>query len=95
MSFLYTGYYGTLAGWSRTIGELAPAVGTREELALLGVGRVRAGQPGEARRELLVVLAARHPDDAEVAYQAAWVHDVLGLEAEAVASTSGPWRVTG
>ena len=29
-------------------------------------------------------LAAEFPDDAEVAYQTAWVHDVLGLEAEAV-----------
>ena len=35
-------------------------------------------------RELLVALAADYPDDAEVAYQAAWAHDVLGLEAEAV-----------
>lgn len=35
-------------------------------------------------RDLLVALAAELPDDAEVAYQTAWVHDVLGLEAEAV-----------
>lgn len=38
----------------------------------------------EEARELLVALAARWPDDAEVAYQTAWAHDVLGLEAEAV-----------
>jgi tetratricopeptide (TPR) repeat protein len=48
---------------------------------------LRAGG-GEAERsrarELLVELAAAWPDDAEVAYQAAWAHDVLGLEAEAV-----------
>jgi tetratricopeptide (TPR) repeat protein len=52
--------------------ELARAVELRE-----------AGKRDEAR-ELLVALAARHPDDAEVAYQTAWVHDALGLEAEAV-----------
>ncbi|NBE96598.1 tetratricopeptide repeat protein [Nonomuraea sp. KC401] len=52
--------------------ELARAVHLREE-----------GQGEEARR-LLVDLARRHPDDAEVSYQAAWAHDALGLEAEAV-----------
>ncbi|MEV1168004.1 tetratricopeptide repeat protein [Nonomuraea sp. NPDC049784] len=52
--------------------ELARGVRLREE-----------GKPEEAR-ELLVELARRHPDDAEVAYQTAWVHDTLGLEAEAV-----------
>lgn len=52
--------------------ELAQAVRLREE-----------GKRDEAR-QLLIDLARRHPDDAEVAYQAAWVHDVLGLEAEAV-----------
>ncbi|WP_043615104.1 tetratricopeptide repeat protein [Nonomuraea candida] len=41
------------------------------------------GEREEARR-LLVELASRHPGDAEVAYQTAWVHDSLGLEAEAV-----------
>ena len=49
-----------------------------EAVALRG-----AGEPEQARR-LLVALAAEFPDDAEVAYQTAWVHDVLGLEAEAV-----------
>jgi tetratricopeptide (TPR) repeat protein len=53
-------------------GELAQAVRLREE-----------GKTDEAHR-MLVDLARRHPEDAEVAYQAAWVHDVLGLEAEAV-----------
>lgn len=41
------------------------------------------GEAGAAREELLE-LAGRYPDDAVIAYQAAWVHDVLGLEAEAV-----------
>ncbi|MFI7707274.1 tetratricopeptide repeat protein [Nonomuraea sp. NPDC049480] len=52
--------------------ELAQAVRLREE-----------GKRDEAR-ELLVDLARRHPEDAEVAYQTAWVHDQLGLETEAV-----------
>ncbi|WP_219465057.1 tetratricopeptide repeat protein [Nonomuraea rhizosphaerae] len=52
--------------------ELARATALRE-----------AGERDEAR-EILLGLAARHPDDAEVAYQTAWVHDALGLEAEAV-----------
>ncbi|MFE4588424.1 tetratricopeptide repeat protein [Streptomyces laurentii] len=42
-----------------------------------------AGRREEAR-DLLVALADRHPDDAEIAYQTAWAHDVLGLEADAV-----------
>ncbi|MFC8511010.1 tetratricopeptide repeat protein [Streptomyces sp. NPDC057411] len=41
------------------------------------------GQAGQAR-EQLVELAERYPEDAEIAYQTAWVHDVLGLEREAV-----------
>jgi tetratricopeptide (TPR) repeat protein len=47
--------------------------------------RLREEGSREEARELLVALAARHPDDAEIAYQTAWVHDALGLEAEAVA----------
>ncbi|MDI3423061.1 tetratricopeptide repeat protein [Streptomyces luteolus] len=41
------------------------------------------GHPTKAR-ERLVVLAEELPYDAQVAYQTAWVHDTLGLEAEAV-----------
>ncbi|GAA2423854.1 tetratricopeptide repeat protein [Streptomyces pulveraceus] len=41
------------------------------------------GHREEARQRLLS-LAAALPEDAEVAYQTAWAHDVLGLEAEAV-----------
>ncbi len=57
--------------------RLATAVKLREE-----------GRREEAR-EMLVALAARLPQDVEVAYQTAWVHDTLGLEAEAV-----PYYVT-
>ncbi|MFI7388255.1 tetratricopeptide repeat protein [Streptomyces sp. NPDC049813] len=42
-----------------------------------------AGRPEEARARLLE-LRDRFPDDAQVAYQTAWVHDTLGLEAQAV-----------
>ncbi|MFJ8745276.1 tetratricopeptide repeat protein [Embleya sp. NPDC127516] len=42
-----------------------------------------AGSVEEARARL-VPLVERYPGDAQVAYQAAWAHDVLGLEREAV-----------
>ena len=32
----------------------------------------------------LVALAEQYPDDVEISYQTAWVHDVMGLETEAV-----------
>ncbi|GAA1368414.1 tetratricopeptide repeat protein [Streptomyces beijiangensis] len=51
---------------------LAEAVRLREQ-----------GQPEQARERLLE-LAEEYPRSAEVAYQTAWVHDVLGLEAGAV-----------
>ncbi|MER7912850.1 tetratricopeptide repeat protein [Streptomyces sp. NPDC096068] len=53
-------------------GLLAEAVALRE----------RGGR--EEARERLVALAARWPKDPGIAYQTAWAHDVLGLEAEAV-----------
>ncbi|MFI6937975.1 tetratricopeptide repeat protein [Streptomyces sp. NPDC050418] len=56
--------------------------------------RLRESGRREEAREILVSLAARLPDDVEVAYQTAWVHDTLGLEAEAVpyyvTAVSGP-----
>lgn len=51
---------------------LAEAIGLRED-----------GRREEARERLLA-LCEQFPLDAEVAYQTAWVHDTLGLEAEAV-----------
>ncbi|MEU5716433.1 tetratricopeptide repeat protein [Streptomyces sp. NPDC020403] len=51
---------------------LAEAVALREQ-----------GHPEQARERLLSLTAA-FPDASDVAYQTAWVHDVLGLEAEAV-----------
>ena len=41
------------------------------------------GRTGEAR-ELLLTLVAERPDDPQVNYQCAWVHDLLGREHEAV-----------
>ncbi|MYW01296.1 tetratricopeptide repeat protein [Streptomyces sp. SID3343] len=49
-----------------------------EAIALREAGRA------EEAREPLVRLVEQHPGDAQLAYQAAWVHDVLGLEREAV-----------
>ncbi|KUF15269.1 tetratricopeptide repeat protein [Streptomyces silvensis] len=46
--------------------------------------RLRENGNREEARGLLVPLSERFPDDAEVAYQTAWVHDTLGLEAEAL-----------
>lgn len=43
---------------------------------------VRLRRAGD--REGLRALADRHPHNPSVAYQAAWLHDTLGLEAEAV-----------
>jgi tetratricopeptide (TPR) repeat protein len=43
---------------------------------------VRLREAGD--RAALLTLAARHPHDAAVAYQTAWLHDRLDLEAEAV-----------
>ncbi|MFD4370374.1 tetratricopeptide repeat protein [Streptomyces sp. NPDC058486] len=45
---------------------------------------LRSGDGKEEARVRLVALAGRLPGDAEVAYQTAWAHDVLGLEAQAV-----------
>jgi tetratricopeptide (TPR) repeat protein len=42
-----------------------------------------AGRAEEARAILLELVAAS-PDDAEINYQTAWVHDTLGREREAV-----------
>ncbi|MFD3484060.1 tetratricopeptide repeat protein [Streptomyces sp. NPDC058665] len=55
-----------------------------DELLAEAVGLRTRGE-AERARERLVALADRHPDDAEVAYQTAWTHDALGVEAEAVA----------
>ncbi|MFJ8075354.1 tetratricopeptide repeat protein [Streptomyces sp. NPDC096176] len=66
---------------------------TGRELLAEAIRLRQQGNPEEARRRLLD-LAAEHPGDAEVAYQTAWIHDVLGLEAEAVPFYEGSLRGT-
>jgi ribosomal protein S18 acetylase RimI-like enzyme len=46
--------------------------------------QLRADGRHEQARLLLCILAAQRPDDAEVQFEAACVHDALGLEAQAV-----------
>ncbi|TXS42995.1 tetratricopeptide repeat protein [Streptomyces sp. OR43] len=53
------------------------------DAALARAVRLRKEKTPRANEEL-VRLAARHPHDAAVAYQTAWSHDSLGLEARAV-----------
>lgn len=57
--------------------------GERERLLSEAV-RLREDGRREEAREQLLALCEQFPSDAEVAYQTAWVHDTLGLEAEAV-----------
>jgi tetratricopeptide (TPR) repeat protein len=52
--------------------------------AALRVREARRSGDLESARQLALVLAAEHPRDAELQYQAACVHDQLGREAEAV-----------
>ncbi|MFF0723835.1 tetratricopeptide repeat protein [Streptomyces sp. NPDC004134] len=61
-----------MSGDHERTAALARAVRLREQ-----------GRAGPAR-ERLMELAERYPEDAEIAYQTAWAHDVLGLEHEAV-----------
>ncbi|MGR8011974.1 tetratricopeptide repeat protein [Streptomyces hypolithicus] len=54
------------------------------DAALARAVRLReTGRAAEARVQL-VALAERYPQDAAIAYQTGWAHDVLGLEREAV-----------
>ncbi|HET6860065.1 MAG TPA: tetratricopeptide repeat protein [Streptomyces sp.] len=65
------------------------------DAALSQAVRLREQGLTERARDELTALAERYPQDAEIAFQAAWAHDALGLEAEAVpfyerALTGGP-----
>lgn len=57
--------------------------GDRDRLLAEAV-RLRTDGRREEARDQLLALCEQFPQDAEVAYQTAWVHDTLGLEAEAV-----------
>lgn len=45
---------------------------------------LRASGQVEEARDMLLALAAQHPENARVHYQAAWACDALGLEREAI-----------
>ena len=62
---------------------MAMIEGNRDERLAEAVALRASGEREKARQQLLA-LSADSPADAEVAYQTAWAHDVLGLEAEAV-----------
>lgn len=46
--------------------------------------RLREEGRHEETRERLLMLAEKEPDNAQIQFQCAWVHDSLGLEREAV-----------
>ena len=50
----------------------------QEAIELRSTGRA------EEARSILLDLVATYPDDAEINYQTAWVHDMLGREREAI-----------
>jgi predicted Zn-dependent protease len=56
---------------------------TRDERLAQAVALRERGELEEAR-QLLLELRREHPDDPQIAVQAAWVHDSLGFEEEAV-----------
>ncbi|MCI3223696.1 tetratricopeptide repeat protein [Streptomyces sp. NP-1717] len=62
-----------------------PETGRSKDELLAEAVALRSRGAAEQARERLVALADRHPGDAVIAYQTAWTHDALGLEAEAVA----------
>ena len=45
---------------------------------------LRESENHEEARELLLALHAEFPEDPQVNYQCAWIHDLLGLEREAI-----------
>lgn len=44
--------------------------------------QLREAQNHEEARQLLLQLHRDFPDDPQVNYQCAWIHDLLGLEAD-------------
>src|SRR5262245_7400875 len=46
--------------------------------------RLREAQKYQEAQELILELHAEFPDDPQVNYQCAWIHDLLGLEREAI-----------
>ena len=46
--------------------------------------RLRESENYEEARQLLLEIHSEFPEDSQVNYQCAWVHDLLGLESEAI-----------
>lgn len=46
--------------------------------------KLRESEKHEEARQLLLEVHAEFPDDPQVNYQCAWIHDLLGLEKEAI-----------
>jgi tetratricopeptide (TPR) repeat protein len=46
--------------------------------------KLRESEKPEEARQLLLELHAEFPNDPQVNYQCAWIHDLLGLEREAI-----------
>ena len=58
-------------------------MGTFEE-KLASAIQFREAEKHEEARQLLLELQGEFPDDPQVNYQCAWLHDLLGLEKEAI-----------
>ncbi len=65
----------------------------KDELLAEAVRLREQGHPEQARERLLS-LTASFPDAADVAYQTAWVHDVLAWRPRPCPTTSGASRGT-
>jgi len=77
---------------SKRIGRAVPSAaplgdsGRKEDaMSVVRARELRLGGKHIEARDLLVALAAQRPDDAELQYEAACVHDFLGEEASAIA----------
>ncbi len=46
--------------------------------------QLRESEKHEEARQLLLELHSEFPEDPQVNYQCAWIHDLLGLEREAI-----------
>jgi tetratricopeptide (TPR) repeat protein len=56
---------------------------TRQE-KLASAIKLRESEKHEEARQLLLELHSEFPEDPQVNYQCAWIHDLLGLEREAI-----------
>ena len=74
----------TVSFFADLFGQNAPMADRERTAALAHAVRLREqGQTTEAH-EHLVALGEQYPNDVGISYQTAWVHDVMGLETEAI-----------